>query len=190
VGNLRSLDSFQFLSMSLENLLLLLLKSGRDKSVHTTKFLADHDLVFAKGVCPYAHMTGNDKFQEMCLPPIESFYDKLNNEPSEQKDYECAKEIWLHFGIQTLQQYHDHYLKSDVLLLADVMKNFRSTIYRQHGLDHLHFTTLPSLAWTSALRYNKAKLELTSDPDIYLMVKNNMRGGIASISHNSSCCHQ
>jgi len=143
VGNLRFLDSFQFLSTSLDNLVSLLLKSGRDKFVHTTKLLGDNDLVFAKGVYPYPYMTGPEKFQETCLPPIESFYDTLNDEPLQPKDYERAKEIWSHFGIRTLQEYHDHYLKSDVLLLADVMENFRHTIYSEHGLDCLHFITLP-----------------------------------------------
>ena len=82
-----------------------------------------------------------------------------------------------------LQQYHNHYLKSDVLFLANVMEDFRNTIYSQHGLDCLHFITLPSLAWASALKYTEAELELITDPDMYRMVENSMRGGIATISH-------
>jgi len=57
VGNLRFIDSFQFLSTKLENLVSLLLRSGRDKFVHTIKYLGDSDLVFAKGVYPYSYMT-------------------------------------------------------------------------------------------------------------------------------------
>jgi len=70
-----------------------------------------------------------------------------------------------------------------VLLLADVKENFKNTIYSEHGLDCLHFITLPSLAWASALKYTEAELELIADPDMYLMVENSMRGGIATISH-------
>ena len=77
-------------------------------------------------------MSGPDKYEETSQPSIESFYDTLNDEPLQEKDYERAQEIWSHFGIRTLQQYHDHYLKSDVLLLADVMENFRNTIYSEH----------------------------------------------------------
>jgi len=55
VENLRFIDSFQFLSTSLNNLVSLLLKSGRDKFTHTTKFLGNDDLVFAKGVYPLVH---------------------------------------------------------------------------------------------------------------------------------------
>jgi len=82
-----------------------------------------------------------------------------------------------------MQQYHDHYLKSDVLLLADVMENFRHTIYSKHVLDCLHFINLPSFAWTRALKHTEAELDLITDPDSYLIVENSMRGGIATISH-------
>jgi len=71
VGNLRFIDSFQFLSTKLENLVSLLMKSGRDKFTHTIKHLGDHDLVFAKGIYPYSYMSGPEKFVDTQLPPIE-----------------------------------------------------------------------------------------------------------------------
>jgi len=83
--------------------------------------------------------------------------------------------------MKTMQNYHDHYLPSDVLLLADVFQNFRNSVYQQHHLDPLNFITLPSLAWASALTYTGAELDLITDPDMYSMVENNMRGGIATI---------
>jgi len=119
----------------------------------------------------------------LSLPPIESFYDTLNDEPLSSEDYKRAKQIWEVFDIKTLQQYHDHYLKTDVLLLPDVFENFRNTIYGEHRLDPLHFITLPSLAWTTALKRTGVKLDLITDADMYLMIENNMRGGIATISH-------
>jgi len=85
--------------------------------------------------------------------------------------------------MKTLQSYHDHYLLSHILLLADVFENFRNTIFEEHHLDPLHFITLPSLAWASALKYTHANLDLITEPNMYLMVKNNMRDGIATISH-------
>jgi len=127
--------------------------------------------------------TGPEKFVETQLPPIEDFYDTLNEEALPQEDYERAKKIWAFFNTKTLRDYHDHYLLSDVLLLADVFQNLRQTIYDEHHLDPLHFITLPSLAWASAMKYTNAKLDLITDPDMYLMVENNMRGGIATISH-------
>ena len=181
VGNLRFIDSFQFLSTSLDNLVLLLLKRGRDKFTHTNKFLGDDDLVLAKGVYPYSYMTGPEKFAEKQLPPIEAFHNTFEDEPCPVKNYNWAREIWAHYNIKTTRDYHDHYLLSDFLLLADVFENFRNSLYEQHHLDPLHFITLPSLAWTSALKYTNTRL--ITDLDMYLMVENSMRGGIATISH-------
>jgi len=145
IGKLRFLDSFQFMSTSLENLVFLLLKSGREKFVNTTKYLGNDDVVLAKGVYPYSYMTSREKLDESKLPPIEAIYHQLNDEPLKIGDYERAQKTWAHFGMQTLQNYDDHYLLSDVLLLADVFENFRSAIMKEHNLDCLHFVTLPSL---------------------------------------------
>ena len=93
-----------------------------------------------------------------------------------------AQDIWTHFGIKTMRDYHDHYLKSDVLLLSDVFQHFRQSVFDKHRLDCLHFYTLPSLAWNMALKHTEVELDLLTDPDMYLMVENNLRGGIAVIS--------
>jgi len=60
VGKLPFLDSFEFMSTSLENLVSLLLKSGQEKFVNTTKYLGNDDLIFAKGVYPYSYMTSRE----------------------------------------------------------------------------------------------------------------------------------
>ena len=81
-----------------------------------------------------------------------------------------------------MREYHDHCLLTDVLLLADVVLHFREAVYSEHGLDCLHFITLPSLAWQMTLKHTKVELELLTDPEAYLMFENNLRGGIATIS--------
>ena len=90
--------------------------------------------------------------------------------------------VGLQYDMKTTRDYHDHYLLSDVLLLADVFQNFRNSAYEQHHFDPLHFITHPSLARASALKYTGAELDLITDPYMYLMVENNMLGGIATIS--------
>jgi len=80
IGNLSFLDSYQFLSTSLEELVSLLLKSGKQNFVETVKYLGDHDLVFVKGVYQYAYMTDRSKFNETKLPPIDRFYNDLTDE--------------------------------------------------------------------------------------------------------------
>ena len=165
IGNLRFLDSYQFLSTSLEELVSLLLKSGKQNFVETIKrrpcsdfmdmlrrlisrriiiikHLGDHDLVFAKGVYPYAvaYMTDRSKFDETRLLLIDRFYNDLKDEPLTQQDYDRAEQIWTHFDIQNLRQFHDHYLLSDVLLLSDVFQHFRlSTHTNWTASTSLHF---------------------------------------------------
>jgi len=94
IGHLRFLDSFQFLSTSLEQLVSLLRKSGKSNFVHTANYMnADDEDTFAKGIFPYIFMTGRDKFEETQLPSIESFHDDLKDEPLDQKDYERAQRV-------------------------------------------------------------------------------------------------
>jgi len=187
IGNIRFLDSFQFLSTSLEELVTLLLRGGKDNFAHTRKHLStDDDIIFAKGSYPYSYMSSSEKFSETCLPPIESFYDTLRDQPLAQEDYERAQHTWSQFHMRTMQDYHDHYLLTDVLLLADVFENFRQSVMRVHKLECLHFVTLPSLSWAMALRHTGAKLDLVTDPDAYLMLENSLRGGIATVSQRFS----
>ena len=186
IGNLKFLDSFQFLSTSLENLVSLLLKSGKQNFPHTIKHLGDCEFTFAKGVYPYSYMTDPSKFDETQLPPIENFYNTLHDEPLSVEDYQRAQEIWKFYNMQNLHQYHDHYLKSDVLLLADVFEHFRRDVLEKHGLDCLYYPTLPSLAWSMALKHTKVELDLLTDPEAYLMIENNIRGGISTISNRYS----
>jgi len=131
------------MSTSLENLASLLLKSGRENFVNTTRYLGNDDLVFAKGVYPYSYMTSREKFDETKLPPIEAFYDQLNDDPPENTDYERVQKTWTHFGMQTLKDYHNHYLLSDVLLLAYVFENFRNTIMKEHNLGSFISSPFP-----------------------------------------------
>ena len=128
IGNVKFIDSFQFLSASLDHLVSLLLKSGKENFHHTIKHMGDNDLVFAKGVYPYSYMTDRSKFDQTELPSKEDFHDTLNDEPLSDENYQRARDIWNCFGIQNLRQYHDHYLMSDVLLLADVFVHFRHDV--------------------------------------------------------------
>ena len=80
-----------------------------------------------------------------------------------------------------MRDYHDLYLKTDVLLLVDVMENYRNICIKNYGLDPLWYYTAPGLAWDAALKISKIRLELLTDPDKYLMVENGIRGGISTI---------
>ena len=151
-------------------------KKWKENFHHTVKYMGDNDLVFAKGVYPYSYMTDRSKFDQTELPST------LNDEPLSDENYLRARDIWNFFGIQNLRQYRDHYLMSDVLLLADVFEHFRHTVLQKHGLDCLYYPTLPSLAWSMALKHTQVELYLITDKEAYLMIENSIRGGIATIS--------
>lgn len=85
------------------------------------------------------------------------------------------------FRLQNLGQYHDLYLLSDVLLLANVFKNFRSICLNYYELDPAHYYTSPGLAWSACLKMTNVELESFTDPNMYLFVEEGIRGGISII---------
>jgi hypothetical protein len=126
------------------------------------------------------------KMQETTLPPKECFYNDLINEHISDDAYHHAQNVWQHFNMTTMGDYHDLYLKTDVILLADVYENFRNVCLSAYGLDPLHYLTSPALAWDACLKMTGVNLELITDPDMYLMIEKGIRGGISTIPHRFS----
>ena len=62
------------------------------------------------------------------------------------KDYLTCEKIWNEFNMKNMDDYHAHYLKKDVLLLADVFEKFIDTCLNFYGLDHCHYFSSPRLA--------------------------------------------
>ena len=180
---MRFLDSIKFMRGSLDSLAETLGKNQfgtlTDQMSVEPKSL---DLLKRKGVFPYEHMTDFSKLSETSLPPKEAFYSQLNESGISDKDYDHAKKVWSTFNCKTMRDYHNLYLKTDVLLLADVMTEFRKTCKKAYGLEALHYYTSPGLAWDAMLKYTEIELDLISDPDMYLMVENGIRGGISTIT--------
>lgn len=115
-----------------------------------------------------------EPFFEFKLPEKEAFYNDLDDRPISDADSGRVQQVWNLFGMQNMQNYRDLYLKTDVLLLADVFENFREKIYRGHMLDHLHYYTLPSLSWSMALKYTGVELQLLTEADDFLMLESGM----------------
>ena len=111
------------------------------------------------------------------------FISKLTGEDIPDKDYQHAHTVWKEFNIWTMQDYHNLYNLSDVLLLADVFENFRTICINHYGLYPAWYFSAPGLAWDADLKITKVQFELLSDSDMLLMIETGIRGGIATISH-------
>ena len=135
-------------------------------------------LFLRKGVYPYEYMDTWEKCDETQLPDKKAFYSKLDLEDITDKDYEHAQKVWKVFGIKNLDEYHDLYVQSNTLLLADVFENFRDKCIEIYELDPAHFLSAPRLAWQACLKKTRVNLELLADIDMLLMVEKRIRGGI------------
>ena len=135
-------------------------------------------LLLRKGVYPYEYMDNWEGFDETSLPNKESFYSNLNMENIDDIDYRHGNNVFKRFKLKNLGEYHDLYVQSDTLLLADVFENFKNTCLDVYELDPAHFLSLPGLAWQACLKKTGIELELLSDYDMLLMVEEGIRGGI------------
>ena len=79
-----------------------------------------------------------------------------------------CKKIWNEFNMKNMADYHDLYLKKDVLLLADVFEKFIDTCLKFYKLDPCHYFSSPGLSWDAILKMTSMKLEKTLDIDMYL----------------------
>ena len=182
---IRFIDSFKFMATSLEKLVNNL---DKEKDFHNTKqeFKDKYKHFTRKGVYPYDYVNDISKLAETQLPPIEGFYSKLDNKHIKEDDYYHAIEVWDAFNCKTIRDYHDLYLKSDVLLLADVFEKFRKTCMEHYDLDPAHYYTSPGLAWDACLKTTGQELQLLTDYDMLMMFENGIRGGINHISKRYS----
>ena len=93
-------------------------------------------------------------------------------------NYRHGNNVFNEFKLNNLGDYHDLYVQSDTLLLADVFKNFRDMCLQEYELDPAHFLSLPGLAWQACLKKTNIELEILTDYDMLLMVEKGIRGGI------------
>ncbi|XP_011062995.1 PREDICTED: uncharacterized protein LOC105151147 [Acromyrmex echinatior] len=178
-------DSFKFLNTSLEKFVSYLDKSKLKiiRSEFSNLDAEDFDLLMRKGVFPYEYIDSVNKLDETNLPSRELFYSSLTDEIAFDNDYQYATYVWQRFCIETLGDYSDLYLKTDVLLLADVFENFRDTCIESYGLDSTYYYTLPGYTWDVEIYYVDIRFELLTDIDIVMFVERGIRGGLSQCSH-------
>lgn len=138
------IDSLNFMSASLDYLASLIppekkhiFKSECIKSGYYSDEM--FTLLNRKVPFPYDYIDKYETLEELSLPSKEFFHSMLTESDITEKDYIHAQNVWEKFGIRTLGEYSDLYLKTDVLLLADVFENFRTTCHVTHSLDPAHY---------------------------------------------------
>ena len=184
LGNhLTFIDSFQFMSSSLDKLVSNLPKEAFKYTSEKFTGKEELSLTSRKGVYPYDLMDSFEKFDQTELPTKEQFYSILNDQHTTNDEYNHAKKVWKVFSIKTMGEYHDLYLKSDMLLLADVFKSFRKTCLQYYKLDPCHYFTSPGLSWDAMLKMTNIKLELMTDVDMFQFIEKGMRGGVSYIAN-------
>ena len=120
--------------------------------------------------------TDRQKMEELVIM-VKKLDDHINN-----KEYLACKKNCEEFGMKNMGNYHDHYLKEDVLLLADVFEKFIDTCLKFYGLDPCHYFSSPRLSWFEMLKMTGVRLEKIVDIDMYLFIEKGVRGGISYIA--------
>ncbi len=141
------LDSMQFMNSSLQKFSNNLEHYPQVKQ----EFKDQSNLVTRNGVYPYEYLYGFDKFNDTRLPPQVAFYSFLREEHISDADHTHAQNVWKAFNMKIMGDYHHLYLKTDVLLLADIFENFRPICLKHYSLDPTHYFSAPGLAWDAAL---------------------------------------
>ena len=104
-------------------------------------------LLLRKGVFLYEYMDDWKKFNEIILPEKAEFYSKLSMEDITNADYIHAKRVCKDFEIKNLGEYHDLYLKNDILLFVDIFENFRKMCLKIYQIDPVKFISATGLKW-------------------------------------------
>ena len=182
----------QFMNSSLDKLVKNL--SDYDFKYFTEEFGSKNlELLKQKGAYPDEYMDSFKRFSEEKLHDRKCFYRSLKNETTGDdgkklnghisfEDYLTCKEIWDKVSMKNMGDYYDHYLKKNVMLLADVFEKFIDTCLKFYGLDPCHYFSSPGLSWDAMLKMTDVKLEKISDIDKYLFIEKGLRGGISYIA--------
>ena len=103
-------------------------------------------MLLRKGIYSHEYVDSWERFDETSLPDKEAFYSSLNMEGIASVDYRHAKRVYKEFKSKSLGDYHDLYVQSDTLLLANVSENFRNKCIEIYELDPAHILSAPGIA--------------------------------------------
>ena len=189
----RFLDSYLFMKSSVSKLVKNL-KDQDFKFPHTVNHLCKIypkevimdliDLFLEKGDYPYEHMSSYEVFNQDLNFTRKDFDDTLNGTSISEKGYQKYLKIKNALNLTKKYEWHDLYLYLDVLLLGDVIQNFRKLSMDGFKLDPCNNSfTMPNFVWSAMLKKTQAEVKPMTDQDMYLLVEEHIKGGISFISH-------
>ena len=194
--NIVFLDSNQFYKGKLEDHASNL--NNEDFKHLLSDFPIDQlELLKGKDAYLYDWVDSFEKFNYQELPPKQQFYSSINDDNNNghisNEKYYNLQNVWNTFNFSTFRDFHNHYLKKDVLLLADVFKKFIFTCLKNYSLDPCHYFSAPGLFWNAVVKMTKVELEKMSSAEIHFFIEKGMRRGIIyaskgySKANNESC---
>ena len=124
------------------------------------------------------------RFNEPVPLDKKQYYSRLNDENISDSEIDHVKNVFNTFKIKNLGKYHDLYVITDTVLLADVFENFRDKCLNTYKLDPVYYLSVPGFSWQSCLKMTKIKLELLIDNDMLLLFEKGIRGGMCNAIHN------
>ena len=175
VGCLRFLDSYRFLSSSLDKLV----KSLDNFPIMKLEGMSD-DLFKKKLAYPYEYLN-LDNFQEPLNLTKEDYWSTLTQSYPSDDDIKKTQELIDKNKIENGRELTMLYLKMDVLQLADVFENFVESSTREYKINPLYSYSLPGYTWKAGLKLTNIKLDFIKDKELLLLLENNIRGGISSV---------
>lgn len=181
--SLRFLDSFKFMSASLDNLSKNLKLNQFEELQKQFPLKEDFKRLIRKGIFPYEFIKSYESLNATSLPTRAEFYNSLCDSAVSNDDYAHAQDVWNHFKCKTMLDYSNLYLKTDVMLLTDIFENFRKICLVTYDLDPTHYYTAPGLSWDAMLKYTNVKLELLTDFEKVSYIKSGIRGGVSQCSN-------
>ena len=179
-GCIRFIDSYRFLSESLDNLVKNL--DEDDFKILKKEFPGNWQYLNKKLAYPYKYFNTIDDYKgSVNNLKKEGFFSKLKNKCPEDDEIERTREIIKLFDIKNGEELTKLYCKSDVILLADIIEKFVKVSLKEYDINPLYCISLPSYTYQCALKYTNIKLQTLQDKDLILLIETNIRGGISSV---------
>ena len=179
-GCIRFVDSYRFLSSGLDSLVKSLVED--DFKILKKEFPDKWQYLNKKLAYPYEYFNSIDDYKK----PVhnlkkEDFFSELKNKCPDDEEIQRTKEIIEIFNIKDGKELTELYLKSDVILLADVFEKFIKISVEEFGINPLYCVSLPGYTWQCGMKYTDINLQTLQDKEMILLLENNIRGCISSV---------